>query len=310
MVLNVITISIVNRDCRPASTVTERATQCPGIQALRGLGLRRLNRRPSAPGMRDRASWAVDCQRCVFDPKRLEYLIEDDRSERPEADPRQCKISNVDGVIGGTHDQRHRRNEEIAALREIDPILDPDANAGHRDEPKQDRCNATQHRRRDRSDERTELGTESENDRGHRRDDEDGRREHLRDRHDTDVLGIGRHAGSTTETRDRRRQSIPDEATSEERHQISTRHLRDGLDMTGILGDEDDRHRRDKRDRVPVERWTSEVRPPYPCRIPDRLKIDSRDMHGADRTTGGVGATEKDRDQIPDQRPQQDRKAT
>src|SRR5690606_13979246 len=59
-----------------------------------------------------------------------EQLVEQDGAEGRGPYPAQREAAELDRQIAGTDDQRDADHDEVARIREVDPVLDPDPSAG------------------------------------------------------------------------------------------------------------------------------------------------------------------------------------
>ena len=147
--------------------------------------------------------------------------------------------------------QRDRRRDEVARAREVDAVLHPDPRARRGDQAEHDDATGrpapapgiVMISAPNFGEKPSTIATQ-------RGDDEQQRRVDLRHRHDADVLRVRRHAGAAAGAATHRREAVADERAAEVRIEVAAGHRRDGLDVAEVLGDEDDRHRRDQRDRV------------------------------------------------------------
>ena len=62
--------------------------------------------------------------------------VKQDRAEGRGANPADRKPAQRQGKIACAQHQRDRHHNQVAVLAEIDPMLHPDARAGHGDQPK------------------------------------------------------------------------------------------------------------------------------------------------------------------------------
>src|SRR5690606_36536927 len=182
-----------------------------------------------------------------------EDLVEDNRAEGAERDTVEIEVAQRPGQVGRADDQRHRRDKENDALREIDTVVDPDTDTGRGDQTEEDDGHTAEDAEGDRVDQRAEFRREAEEQGDAGGDDEDRVREDARYGHHANILGVGGHTGTATEAGYGGRDTVTDESTPEVRHEVSAGHLGDGLDVPGVLRHKHDRDRRDQPDGAAVK---------------------------------------------------------
>src|SRR5579875_967481 len=134
-------------------------------------------------------------------------LVKDDGTEGSHADATDGKAT--DDETGVAHHaradgQRHGSRDQIAALREVDFVLDPDTTACRGDEAEEHYGQSAEHAGSavgQCGDQRAKLGAEAQQDGNKGRDDEDECRVDARDRHDANIFGIGSDTGASPEAR-------------------------------------------------------------------------------------------------------------
>src|SRR6266436_8790055 len=105
----------------------------------------------------------------------IQQLIENDGAEGCSADAAQGEAAEFDREIAGGGDEACPDGEEVAGLRKIDPVLDPDAARRRSDQPEHHDRQSADHRARNGENQRAELRRKSEQDGEQRSNDEDQR---------------------------------------------------------------------------------------------------------------------------------------
>src|SRR5699024_9269611 len=141
----------------------------------------------------------------------------------------------------------------LPIFAEVDPVLDPDLGTQHADHAVQHDGDTTEYATRHRRDQCPELGGEAEEDRDQcsdviRRGGVDAGRGH-----DTDVLRVRGGARATDGGRDDGTHAVSGDRLTHHRVEIVTGHLRDRLDVPGVLRDKRDDCGQDQQDERDVE---------------------------------------------------------
>lgn len=146
-----------------------------------------------------------------------------------------------------------------------DRIGDEDA-----DEPVQHEGRAAEHAVGDGEDQHAELRGERQDEGGGSGHPVGGGRVDAGGGHDPDVLGVGGGAGPTAETGQGRGQAVGEQRIAGDVVEIAPGHRGHGLDVAGVLGDEDDHHgQRDQHARQ-LEGGAAQLRDAEPCGLAQR----------------------------------------
>ena len=124
-----------------------------------------------------------------------QYLVHDDRAEGGYTDTADGEAANGQAESdiahanhAGADRQSYGSSHQVAALREVDFVLDPDASSGDGDQAEEYDGEATQDSTGDGRDQRAELGAEAEQDGDSGGDNKVEAGVDARDGHHTDVL--------------------------------------------------------------------------------------------------------------------------
>ena len=158
----------------------------------------------------------------------------------------QRDVTDADNDAGCHRDEVHR-------IAEIDVVLLPDLGAQKANHAVEDDGDAAQYPTGSRRDDGTELGGEAEQDRHDRSHHIGGRRVHPRCRHDADVLRVGRRRARTEEGGQYGGRTVSGDRPPDLMIKVLAGHLGNGLDVTGVLGDEGDDDRQGQQDEGQVE---------------------------------------------------------
>ena len=232
---------------------------------------------------------------------RPQDLVEHDRTQR--AKPKVVDLERSDLQVGaaGCQDQRDGSHSEVGALREVDPAVDPDLGADHRDEAEQVELDPAQDAERDAQDQGAELGDETEQDRRDRGHYEDPDAEDPGDAHDADVLGVRGFACAPEERADRGAQAVAHKRAAQVTGEVALHDPSDRVDVAGVLGDQDDGDEPEEAHRAAevAEVREAELRQRHPACFHDAAEVDVAGGLGvvADGVDEGDDVADHDADQ-------------
>jgi hypothetical protein len=84
--------------------------------------------------------------------------VQQDRAEGGGADAAQREAAELQREVAGAQHQRDGGHDQVAVLREVDPVVDPDLGARHGDQAEHHDAHAAHHRQRNRLDHAPNLG--------------------------------------------------------------------------------------------------------------------------------------------------------
>lgn len=120
----------------------------------------------------------------------------------------QLDRSDLDIRAGESGDEDDRGQGKVAGTRVVDFFIHHEPDAGGRDHAVEQEAYAAHDRRRDGLNQTGRLADEGQTDREHRRASDDPDAVNLCDRHDADVLTVGRGRNGAAETGQRRGDSV------------------------------------------------------------------------------------------------------
>src|SRR3954469_4286081 len=102
------------------------------------------SRFPKAP------SWSSSNDRWGANPRlavpATQQGVEQDRAEGRGTDAAHRELAELQGEVAGADHQGDRGDQHVAAVGEVDLVVDPDAGAGYRDQTEHDDADATHDR--------------------------------------------------------------------------------------------------------------------------------------------------------------------